>query len=79
MIHPIEFQRLVAQQQGDVLAHLHHGPEIGASQTVAVEPELHAPEPAVDLRVEPHDADIGVGQRGTVVEPLGVAPEISTR
>ena len=72
MVDAVQLERPVAQQQGDVFAHLHHRAEIGAAQPVAVEPELQAPEAAVALRMERDDADPRIGQRGAVVEPLGV-------
>ena len=62
----------VAQEQPHGLAVLDHRAEVGASQPVAVEPELQPPETAVRLRVEGHDADVSVGQRGAVIEPFGI-------
>ncbi len=72
VIHAVEFDPLVSQQQRNVFAHLHHGAEVGAAQSVAVEPEFEPAESAVHQRVERHDADMGVGQSGPVVEPLGI-------
>lgn len=72
VVDTVKLDLPVAQQQGDVFAHLHDRAEVGAAQPAAEKPEFEASETAVDLRMEPHDADMGVGQGGAVVEPFGV-------
>ena len=72
MVHAVKLDPLIPQQQSDVFADLHHRSEIGASQPAAEKPKFETSETAVHLGMEADDADIGIGQRGAVVEAFGV-------